>query len=442
MVFLKSLTYSALSLLIALNAIQAKPTTKARALVKRSSKLHGKFLHITDIHFDPHYKAGSDPDSYCHKHSSKRGEKAGTFGALGSDCDTPAALLDATFSFLKNEIDDIDFIIYTGDSVRHNRDDEMKKSDDEIVDIHKSVLKYFQSAYDTKKVPFIPTIGNNDGFNHNDFVKKDSIYGKLASVWSGLNLNLDTNFKVGGYFAQELIKNKLSVINLNSMYFFHKNDEVDDCDSSSSPGAIQLRWFERMLKQYSKKKGHSVYVMGHIPPADDEGEKLYKDACYSKYINLLGKYGNTIVGHFTGHTNNDNLLAVVPEGKSSSSYTVVRADGDDLDDDFLKKASVGLFSAPSIIPANNPAFRVYNYDTSGKQFNVGTILDWDQYYVDLEKANDKGKVQFEIEYSASDLYHTDHFNGDGVGEAFMSLCDDDDARDLYSEFVDVKGAHS
>jgi predicted methyltransferase len=46
-----------------------------------------------------------------------------------------------------------------------------------------------------------------------------------------------------------------------------------------------------------------VYIMGHVPPIDDDGSKLYKKKCYKKYFNLLGKYGDIIAGHFTGHTN-------------------------------------------------------------------------------------------------------------------------------------------
>lgn len=35
------------------------------------SALKGRFLHITDIHPDPHYKAGSTFDSGCHRKPKK-----------------------------------------------------------------------------------------------------------------------------------------------------------------------------------------------------------------------------------------------------------------------------------------------------------------------------------------------------------------------------------
>jgi histone deacetylase complex regulatory component SIN3 len=114
---------------------------------------------------------------------------------------------------------------------------------------------------------------------------------------------LNQDFDFGGYFVQDLVPEKLSVINLNSMYFYKNDLEVKDCDDPASPGAIEMKWFEKALKHYYNKKGHQVYVVGHVPPIADDGTSLYKDACYSQYLYLLGKYGSIISGHFTGHTN-------------------------------------------------------------------------------------------------------------------------------------------
>lgn len=123
-------------------------------------------------------------------------------------------------------------------------------------------------------------------------------------MWKPLNLNLTGTFTSGGYFVQDIVKDKLSVINLNSMYFFDSNDAVSDCNTSSSPGAVQMKWFENVLKGYqSKGDDHQVYIMSHVPPLDDHGEQLYKSACHNQYLNLLGKYGSVIAGHFNGHTN-------------------------------------------------------------------------------------------------------------------------------------------
>ena len=76
-------------------------------------------VKLLDIHIDPLYKEGADPNKLCHTFGKDRSKQSGKYGALGTDCDSPIPLVDATFNFLKKDIADIDFIIYTGDTVRH-----------------------------------------------------------------------------------------------------------------------------------------------------------------------------------------------------------------------------------------------------------------------------------------------------------------------------------
>lgn len=103
----------------------------------------------------------------------------------------------------------------------------------------------------------------------------------------------------------------------------------------------------------------------------------------------------------------------------------------------LAQTYVGLFNAPSIIPVHNPALRVYTYDTKGKDYPFGTIRDWDQYYVDLKKANKKGTVKYQLEYKASELYNVDHFDGPGIGQAISYISRNKSARKLYKKYADV-----
>lgn len=251
----------------------------------------------------------------------------------------------------------------------------------------------------------------------------------------------------------------MSVININSMYFFEKNDDVSDCSSSSSPAAVQMKWLELVLKKYQHKNGdHQVYIMGHVPPIDDDGSKLYKSACFSQYMDLLGKYGSVISGHFTGHTNgklnvflihaqfynthienskDDNLNAVIPSGKKSYTYMAAGHKKAKKSKSALAKASVGLFNAPSIIPVNNPALRVYTYDTEGKDYPFGTIRNWEQYYIDLDKANNGGSADFQLEYTASELYGVDHFDGAGIGQAVLNIAANKKSRNLYQRYTKV-----
>jgi hypothetical protein len=127
----------------------------------------------------------------------------------------------------------------------------------------------------------------------------------------------------------------------------------------------------------------------------------------------------------------DNLNAIV---KDDDEYKIVHAGKHNKVD---SKNAVGLFNAPSIIPVHNPAIRVYDYEVDGDKYPVGTILDWKQYYIDLDKANNDGKVNFETEYTASDLFGLDHFDGEGVAKAMNTIAEDKKTRKLYKKYAKV-----
>jgi endopolyphosphatase len=95
-------------------------------------QLHGRFLHITDIHPDPHYEYDSSISSSCHRTKPKKEEpRAGYYGtpfrceffhynaiwywiSISSGCDSPFTLSNFTLDFLdKHWASDIDFVICT-----------------------------------------------------------------------------------------------------------------------------------------------------------------------------------------------------------------------------------------------------------------------------------------------------------------------------------------
>ena len=129
------------------------------------------------------------------------------------------------------------------------------------------------------------------------------------------------------------------------------------------------------------------------------------------------------------------MNAIVPSGKDS--YTFIGAGDSKAQKSSLSKTALGLFNGPSVIPVNNPAVRVYTYDTGSGKYPFGTVRDWNQYYIDLNKANDGGSVDYQLEYTASELYGVDHFDGAGVGQAVINIANDKKANSLYAKYAKV-----
>jgi endopolyphosphatase len=66
-------------------------------------KLHGRFLHITDIHPDPYYEKGTSQSSQCHRKEPDKDQKAGYYGTpFGSVKVTPFVAYPNPTTFLQH----------------------------------------------------------------------------------------------------------------------------------------------------------------------------------------------------------------------------------------------------------------------------------------------------------------------------------------------------
>ncbi|KAM3583665.1 hypothetical protein VKS41_003637 [Umbelopsis sp. WA50703] len=217
-----------------------------------------------------------------------------------------------------------------------------------------------------------------------------------------------------------------TVISLNSMYFYSKNYEVEDCDSPESPGAIQLVWLRNQLLK-AQKDQRVVYIMSHVPPI--EKEELYHPACFTAYVNLLGNYSKTIAGHFTGHTNDDTLSVLY---KTANSFTLTALTSKSQMNFRPEDVVNVLTNAPSIIPVNNPGFRIYSYDV-----HDGGLFGWDQYWADLDEANAKGDITWRKEYSSKVTYGVNKLNTPGWQKLVYNLKMQKKTFSQYNTYVKV-----
>ncbi|KAI5861857.1 Metallo-dependent phosphatase-like protein [Durotheca rogersii] len=264
-----------------------------------------------DLHPDEDYKVhtSTEENIACHRGVGP----AGTYGAETSDCDSPLALVDATLNWVAANLkDSIDFVVWTGDSARHDSDERLPRRNADILAMNRRIANSFVSTFsDTEGlvVPVVPTFGNNDIYPHNILMPgPNQILRDYNDIWQSFIPEAQRHtFEYGGWFFAEVIPDKLAVFSLNTMYFFDRNAGVDDCTQPSEPGYKHFEWLQVQL-QFLRDRGMKAILMGHVPPARTEGKQLWDETCWQKYTLWLQQYRDVVAGSLYGHMNIDHFL--------------------------------------------------------------------------------------------------------------------------------------
>ncbi|KIJ56669.1 hypothetical protein M422DRAFT_22819 [Sphaerobolus stellatus SS14] len=286
--------------------------------------LHGRFLHITDIHPDPLYKFNATVASSCHrlpskgrKHNDKddefkkgkkdkgeadvkEEERAKYWGAPRSECDSAVRFVNWTMDYLEKEwVDEIDFVIWTGDSARHDEDRLAPRTLDEIFSTNRLVAQRMEEVFTKRGIPVVPALGNNDIWPHNILEAGPSqITNEYADIWQAfIPFSSYQVFQRGAYYSTDIVPNQVGVISLNTLYFYEKNKVVDGCKykDENDPGNLELDWMDVQLGLF-RGRGMKVWIVGHVPPASTH----YFDECYRRYVELSLRFQDTIIGHLYG----------------------------------------------------------------------------------------------------------------------------------------------
>jgi endopolyphosphatase len=271
-----------------------------------------------DIHPDPFYKSHSDPAESCH---SGKGP-ARKFGAELTDCDAPISLVNATFKWIEDNLkDEIDFVIWTGDSARHDNDERLPRSDSQVLKLNRLIVDKFVDTFGKPDnvddpdptndfvVPIVPTFGNNDILPHNIFTPGPNKWTRAyLKVWDRFVPQAQRHsFARGGWFFTEVIPDKLAVVSLNTLYFFDSNSAVDGCDLKSEPGYEHMEWL-RIQLQFLRMRGMKAILIGHVPPARTESKQNWDETCYQKYTLWMRQYRDVIITSIFGHMNIDHFM--------------------------------------------------------------------------------------------------------------------------------------
>ncbi|KAL8727803.1 MAG: hypothetical protein Q9166_005795 [cf. Caloplaca sp. 2 TL-2023] len=308
------------------DSVQQKPlqpfvtTSDPEAQKFKDPKLHGRFLHITDFHPDHFYSqfSSADSDDACHWGEGN----AGIFGAEKTHCDSPITLINATFQWINDNLKDtIDFVVCTGDSARHDNDELIPRTEEQVIELNAMIVDKFVEVFgkddninDTDPtndftIPIVPNFGNNDILPHNIFTQGPNRWTKTFShVWRKfIPEDQRHGFERGGWFFVEVIPDKLAVLSLNTLYFFNSNTAVNGCLHKSEPGYEHFEWL-RVQLQFFRQRGMKAILMGHVPPARTPSKQSWDETCWQKYTLWLQQYRDVIVGGLYGHMNIDHFM--------------------------------------------------------------------------------------------------------------------------------------
>ena len=233
-----------------------------------------------------------------------------------TDCDSPFALVNATFDWIAANLKDrIDFVIWTGDSARHGNDEARPRTQEQVLDLNRYCVGKFAEVFGTGDlarpfaVPVVPTLGNKDILPHNIFHPGPNPWTRAyLDVWGALIPEAQRHdFDRGGWFWTEVVPGRLAVVSLNSLYFYTKNTAVDGCASPDQSGYEHFEWLRTQL-QLLRKRGLKVILMGHVPPARTENKQSWDESCWQKYTLWTHQFRDILVGSVWGHANNDHFI--------------------------------------------------------------------------------------------------------------------------------------
>ncbi|KAJ2963579.1 hypothetical protein NQZ79_g1423 [Umbelopsis isabellina] len=396
-----------------ISAITPAPSdSTANSTQFQITRSEGRFLQITDLHVDPYYKIGSEVKTSCHRNTPKKSKKKNKLaGPLGDrECDSSIELIESTFDWIKTHHgNEIDFVIYTGDSARHDSDNKIRRTRKDIYETNQIVADIMLDTFShlrknpNQSVPVIPTFGNNDIYPHNILYggsEGRKVFEKFLDIWRPfIPEDQRQTFAYGGYFANHVVPGHLKVISLNTMYFYNSNAAVNSCHKKSSPGHKQLKWLEAELEQ-AKKRRMKVILVGHIPPS----RKAYYNSCLQMYSQLALKYNEIITSHLYGHMNMDHFIVIGDNGAAIDDAVALHAGVKDvvtINRDIPKYLnalresyrSVSQISgkskhaiinvSPSIIPKMNPAYRIFRYESNQSDAAFGRMYRYTQWYSNL-----------------------------------------------------------
>jgi len=370
----------------------------------RSALPTGKFLHLTDLHWDPFYGTA---DAY--RCTPPVTGSLPVFGQFA--CDSPTALLRSLLMAAKAAVPDPSFIVVTGDFIRHAAS-AMPSSNTTSLQSIAELTRWIVETFDSGSgipIPLIPTLGNNDVVpDYSVQVPGASAPGdyfltRLADAWQAvLPAAARETFRFGGFYSVE-ISPGLTVLSVNTVVYSPHHEP--DTEGLTDPYG-QFQWLDTQLSAV-EASGGAVYIVGHIPPVVDTFSThplLWLPQYINRYIDIIDRHADVVKTHLFGHIHGDEFRTWPSEGGHP----------------------VFISGSVSPIYGCNPSFRIWEFDSQSK-----ALLDYEVWYAELPQETEDQVLDWKAEYSARQLYGLANLSNPELRRLGTSFATDDAAWNAF-----------
>nr|XP_020649751.1 acid sphingomyelinase-like phosphodiesterase 3a isoform X2 [Pogona vitticeps] len=373
----------------------------ACASPKVSPSVAGQFWHISDLHLDPTYHITGNHTQVC---ASSKGVNASNPGLFGDFmCDSPYRLILSALQYMRDSGQQVSFMIWTGDSPPHVPVKEL--STKLVIDIIGNLTATIRSFFPDLQV--FPALGNHDYWPQDQMpVSTSEVYNAVADFWKPwLTGEAVSTFRKGGFYTQVFQPNTtiqpLRIVSLNTVLYYTPNIVTHNMTDPAN----QFEWLESVLES-AKQNKEKVYIIGHIPVgylAHVRNITAIREHYNERLIDIFRRHNSVIAGQFYGHTHRDSIMVLLDKnGKPVNSLFVVPA--------------VTPVKARLEADSNNPAVRLYQYDTLSY-----SLLDLWQFYLNLTEANLKNESVWKLEYVMSKAYGIEDLKPESLYEMANQL---------------------
>lgn len=385
-------------------------------LFKETLPLPGSFWHVTDLHWDPTYKLGGNPELVCASSGNRPATGAGQFGDYV--CDSPWHLINSSIYAMKRILPDPDFIIWTGDDTPHVPNEDL--GEEAVINIIGNLTHLIKEVFPNTKV--YSALGNHDYHPKNQLpAAASSMYAQIAEMWHDwLEPSSKEMFKQGAYYTEKLLgRTGFRMLVLNTNLYYDQNALTQDMDDPAG----QFSWSDQVLTEAASNK-EKVFIIGHVPPGFFEKKRSkpwFTPKFNQRYLDLIKKHHSVISGQFFGHHHTDSFRMFYNDEGSPIS---------------------AMFLSPGVTPwkttlpgvvdgANNPGIRVFEYDTE-----TLLVKDVVTYYLNLNHANAVAG-RWEKEYRLTETFRVPDASPASMHQALERMASEHCYLQKYYDFNSV-----